>query len=93
MTKYEEFIKSKKEQYPNEFSDKNLNPAFITAFNNGDTFRVLVDLGYEKPVWGHIGVTTGWHPVFLLMPRRGSLGSSEAIRREDKIIKTKILKA
>ncbi len=93
MTKYEAFIQKQKAKYPNKFSDEKLNPAFVTAFNNGDTFRVLADLGYEKPIWGYIGVTTGWQPVFLLMRRRGSLGSSETISCEDKIVKTRILKA
>jgi hypothetical protein len=74
------------------FSDENLNPGFIQAYNSGDRFRVLVDFGYDKPIWGYVGVTSGWQPMFLLMRRRGQRGSSDTIGPEAKIIATKFLK-
>jgi len=91
MTKYQAFCARKRQEYPDTFSEEHLNPIFIHAFNEGDTYRVHVDRGYEK-VWGYIGITTGWAPCFLLMRRRGQHGSSETIGPSDKIINSKYLK-
>ncbi len=89
MNNYESFINRGKSKHGDKFSEASLNPDFIHAYNNGDSFRVLVDFGYDKPVWGYIGVTTGWTPCFLLMRRRGQHGSSETIGDNCKIIKSK----
>jgi hypothetical protein len=90
--RYHDFVQRQKAKHGDMFSEENLNRNFISAYNNGDTFRVLVDLGYDKPVWGYIGVTTGWKPCFLLMRRRGQHGSSDTINKECKILKTKWIK-
>lgn len=55
----------------------------------GDTYRVKVDFGYDKPVWGYVGVTSGWKPVFLLMRRRGQIGSHETLNHKCRILATK----
>lgn len=90
MNNYNDYIARKTREYGDKFSAENLNPLFINAFNNGDTFRVLVDFGYQQK-WGYISVTTGWKPCFLLMARRGQYGSSDTINNECKIIKSKWL--
>ena len=92
MTNYESFINRAKSKHGEKFSDENLNSKFISAFNNGDTYRVKVDFGYDKPVWGYIGITTGWKPCFLLMRRRGQHGSSETINNDSKILDYKFIK-
>lgn len=92
MTRYENYVNRKKVEYGEKFSDENINKAFITAFNNGDTFRVKVDFGYDKPIWGYIGATTGWKPCFLLLRKRGQHGSSETISQDAKIIDYKYLR-
>lgn len=91
MSKYEAYCARKLQEYPDKFDDRDLNPAFIQAFNNGEQFRVHVDFGYEK-IWGYIGVTTGWAPCFLLMRRRGQHGSLQTIGLTDTIINSKYLK-
>ena len=61
-----------------------LNPAFTPYYGNG--VRVEVDFGYEKKR-GTIGKTMGWKPVYLLMLRKNSTGSSYTIGMKDKIVK------
>lgn len=92
MIKYNDFIARKTREYGEKFSADDLNPAFINAFNNGDRFRVLVDFGYDAPIWGYVGVTTGWRPCFLLMRRRGQHGSSETINANCKILDGRFIK-
>ena len=92
MNKYERYINRAKSNHGDKFRDSRLNRNFIHAFNEGDSYRVLVDFGYDdKPVWGYIGATTGWKPCFLLLRRRGQHGSSETIDENCKIIKTKYI--
>lgn len=95
MSRYTDFCDRKTAEYAgteHTFNHMELAPQFIEAFNNGPSFRVLVDFGYDKPVWGFVGVTTGWTPVFLLMRRRGQVGSCDALRSEHKIIRSKWIK-
>ena len=94
MDRYSDFVARKFQQYGDKFSGESLAAQFIPAFNNGDRFRVLVDFGYEdeKPVWGYVGVTTGWKPVFLLIRRRGQNGSSEILSTGHKILRSKVIR-
>jgi hypothetical protein len=42
--------------------------------------------------WGYVGLTTGWRPAFLLMKRRGQVGSSDLLNpQRDKIVNSKWL--
>lgn len=92
MSKYSDYCTRKAAEYGDKFSTDELNGAFIDAFNNGNRYRVLVDFGYGvKPVWGYVGVTTGWKPCFLLMRRRGQHCSSETIKSEARVISSKWL--
>jgi hypothetical protein len=90
MTKYDDMCTKRRIHYSNQphtFSEQNLNPAFISAYNNGDTFRVKVDFGDgDKPKWGYIGLTTGWQPCFLLMRTRYQMGSSNTINENCNIL-------
>lgn len=76
-------------QLGKEFDPSDLAPQFIPYFENGD--RIEVDFYWKGEVIhtarGTVGVTTGWKPVFLLMPRRDSTGSSETLGVDDRIVK------
>lgn len=90
MTNYESWIRSKKVQYGKKFSDKGLNKDFIPYFENQKRIEVgfYTKEGKQYEIKrGRIGVTTGWHPCFLLMLTTRSLGSSYCIGLNDKIIK------
>ena len=98
MSRFTDYCDTKRNQFTNtghHFDASELAPQFVDAFNGGAGFRVLVDFGYadEKPVWGFVGITTGWKPCFLLMRRRGQIGSSECLNTSHKIIRTKWIKA
>ena len=80
MSRYVETLNRKVREHGDKFSDKGLNPAFVDAFNKGQDYRVRVIMfPGAKPIWGFIGMTTGWVPSFLLMRRRGQHGSSDVI--------------
>jgi hypothetical protein len=81
---YKSLIELKKARFGEKFNDSDLNKDFVKYFENGK--RVEVDFGYEKKR-GTIGITTGWKPVFLLMLRSNSTGSSYTIGKDDKVIK------
>jgi len=81
---YRDLMDVKKCKYGEKFDDSDLNKEFIRYFENGK--RIEVDFGYEKKS-GTIGITTGWKPVFLLMLRRNSSGSSYTIGKNDKVIR------
>jgi hypothetical protein len=79
---WEEYIQRKKGM--GKFDPSDLNPEFIPYYESGE--RITVDFGYERKR-GTIGISTGWKPVFLLMLRRDSVGSSYTIGKNDKVIK------
>jgi hypothetical protein len=87
MTEYEKFLERKQAEYGERFVapwGANLFARFlhsptrirvVTTYPSGDT--------YERT--GTVGITTGWHPSFLLMHRRGDHGSSDVIDERDSI--------
>lgn len=38
---------------------------------------------------GTVGITTGWHPAFLLMSRSSAMGSSDVLSARDVIVAVK----
>lgn len=86
MTRYDEYCARQRARHGAKFDTSGLAPQFVAAFNAGDTFRVKIDAGYEKPIWGYVAATTGWRPSFMLMRHRGQRGSSDLLRAEDKIL-------
>lgn len=50
-----------------------------TTYPDGETFTRF----------GTVGVTTGWRPVFLLMKRSDSVGSSDVLGPDDKVVAVK----
>lgn len=95
MTRYRSFSDycDDKRSRMADFDPSDLAPQFVPAFERGDTYRVKVDFGYgEKPVWGFVGVTSGWKPSFILMRRRGQHGSSEILSASHLILSTKTIR-
>lgn len=41
-----------------------------------------------KKIRGYVGKTTGWKPVYILLLRSNSMGSSYTLRTDDKIVGT-----
>lgn len=67
----------------------------IDAYNRGDTYRVKVRTtypsGYVEERWGYVTMTGGWTPSFMLMRRRGQLGSSDLLNERDEIVASRYL--
>ena len=84
MSRYEEYILRKKQEYGKKFSTAHLAKKFIPYYNSGERIKVKSHYGEVKS--GTVGVTTGWKPVFLLMLTSRSLGSSHLLTNKDKII-------
>ncbi len=87
MSKFDDYIARKKREYGEKFDSSDLAKQFIPYFNSGE--RVRVQFGYGETLFGTIGVSTGWCPVFLLMNSVRSIGSSNTLRKEDAIIAVK----
>ncbi len=52
----------------------------------GTNERIKVEFSHGEILTGTVGMTTGWKPVFLLIARSNSIGSSDILSDDDKII-------
>jgi len=73
------------------FDPTNLAPQFIPFFGSRTRIKVLTVYSNDEEYvrFGIVGVTTGRKPMFILMPRRTSTGSSDVLRSTDKIVSVK----
>jgi len=86
MTKYEQFLARKQNEYGDKFNASDLAPQFVTHYNTGQ--RIIVKTSYGETKRGYVGVTTGLRPCFLLVNNTRSMGSSDALSSRDEIIGT-----
>lgn len=86
---FRDYCARKRDEHGDKFDTSKLAPAFIPHFEAGKGRRVKVRFPGGDEIWGHIGVTTGWQPVFLLMRRRNQIGSSQTISAECTIVATR----
>jgi hypothetical protein len=94
-TVYQGFIDRKKELFGDRFDDSDLAPAFVDNFNRNPgrpRHRILVRFPSGEEIWGFVGVSTGWKPVFLLMRREGQIGSELVLTKDCTIIGHKVMK-
>ena len=61
-----------------------LAPAFARYHESGERIRVRFADGREAT--GTIGKSTGWRPVYLLMPRVDSIASSDTLGAGDRVV-------
>ena len=80
---YKEYVDNKLKQYGIEFDTSDLNENFIPYFESGERITVKFSCGEIKR--GTIGISSGWKPIFLLMLRKDSVGSSYTITKKDEI--------
>jgi hypothetical protein len=64
-----------------------LAPQFAGYYESEERIKVRFAYGEEK--FGTVGKTTGWRPVYLLMPRIDSIGSTDTLGADDKVIAVK----
>ncbi len=84
MNRYQMFLARKDAEYGIEFDDSNLASKFVPYFNSGKRIKVLTSDG--RTLYGTVGVTTGWKPVFLLMRNSNRVGSSDLLSDSDRIV-------
>ena len=84
----DEYLESKTRQYGNEFDASDLAPQFAPYYHSRYN-RVKVQFSYGEIRTGWIGATTGWKPAFLLMAQSRSIGSSDLLGQNDRIIAVK----
>ena len=84
-TRFEGFVESAKARHGARWDASDLAPQFIEHYNTG--YRIEVTTTYPNGEThvrrGRIGITTGWKPAFLLMSRRGAIGSSDVLGVND----------
>lgn len=64
----------------------NLVKRFKHYHETGQRIEVLTS--YGDTIRGYVGKTTGWKPVYMLLAKKNSRGSSDILREDDKITKT-----
>lgn len=82
MKNYQEFLTRKRKEYGEKFDPSDLAPEFVRYYETGERIEVAMSYGENKR--GRVGITTGWKPVFILLPRVDSTGSSEVLGHADK---------
>lgn len=83
----------KRREYGERFDTSDLNAQFVNAFNQGSSYRVKVLFPCGETKWGHVGITTGWKPTFLLMRNRNSVSSCDTLGPGCRIVECKKLAA
>jgi len=83
MSEYIAYLKRQSKKYGDKFDPSNLAPQFAPYLHSWN--RVTVDM-WDKVRKGYVGVTTGWRPVFLLLHRRNSIGSTNILTLNDKLL-------
>lgn len=81
---FTDYVARQRDRYGPQFDSSDLAPDFIPHFRTGQ--RLRVDLGHGLIKSGTIGVTTGWHPAFLLLLTTRSTGSAYVLSPLDKIL-------
>ncbi len=80
---YQEYLARKKAEYGSQFDPSDLDPRFVSYYENGKRIWVS-DFGHVTS--GTVGVTTGWKPVFLLISSSRAMGSSTTLTKKTKIL-------
>lgn len=91
MTKFEEYCERQRRRYGDKFTTAQMPEKFVRYYNSGERVKVRTTYGetevYERT--GTISTSTGWAPIFLLMRRVTSLGSSDVLGERDEIVAVK----
>lgn len=84
---YQDYLDRKRRQYGKQFDSSDLGEQFIPYYGTGKRIEVTTtyDNGETRVRRGTVGVTTGWKPVFLLMSRVNCSGSSDVLRKSDRV--------
>jgi hypothetical protein len=66
------------------FSESQLDPKFIPFFESEQ--RIKVKMAYGEEFYGTVGMSQGWHPIWLLMHNCNSRGSSIILKSDTEIL-------
>lgn len=91
LTRFEQFCARKRLQYGERFDASDLQAHFVSAYNQGSDYRIKVVFPSGETKWGHVGVTTGWKPTFLLMRNRNSVSSCDTLGTGCRIVSWRIV--
>lgn len=83
MKSFLDFINRAKATHGDKFDPSELAYDFIHHYQNGS--RIEVQMSYGEKLRGRVGITTGWKPVFILLPRINSRGSSVVLSAKDRV--------
>ena len=90
MTKFDDTCARLRIRHSDELFNAPCGDHLINAFNNGERYRVKVRTTYPSGEtmerWGYVSITCGWTPSFMLMKRRGQIGSSDLLNESDAIV-------
>ena len=85
MKKFTDYLQRKQIEYGSSFDDSELSKQFVPYYENQK--RIEVKMSWGEILRGRVGITTGWRPVFLLMLKVNSTGSSIILTDDDVILK------
>ena len=83
MSEYIAYLKRQSKKYGDKFDPSNLAPQFAPYLYSGNRITVVIGDEIKR---GYVCVTTGPKPVFLLLHRRNSIGSTNILTLNDKLL-------
>ena len=84
MSAYDDYLARGRARYGDRFDTSGLAPQFVPYYNSGQ--RIVIDLGFDEPSRGYVGVTTGWRPSFLLLNNTRSVSSPYLLSVNDHVL-------
>jgi len=88
---FKQYLADKEREYGSMFDPSQLVTTFVPHFESGQRIIVVTewDDGQKSDERrGYVGITTGWRPAFLLVNNTRSMGSSDVLGPNDRIVGT-----
>ena len=93
MHRFADYKERAKRQHGDKFDSSKLYEADSYARQYFDSERVIIETTYRDGVtWrraGRVSATTGWRPSLMLMSTVRSMGSSDLLGENDKVVAVK----
>lgn len=86
MSQFDDYCARGRAHHGDKFGAGALSKKFIPYYNSGESIKVRTYMGIRC---GTVGATTGWRPVFMIMARRTSTGSSYLVDDQSEILAVK----
>lgn len=84
MRKFDEWKRRQCAVHGEKFDTSDMPAKFVLYYESGERIQVTDErTGYTRR--GYVGITTGWRPAFILLPRINSVSSGDVLTQHDTV--------